>query len=92
MSRHPLPESREARHNEIPESDEREKGRGDDGAEATTPNPAARNPDGEFYRYDDLGRGPGAGDESVDSGTEDLKEDQREHQDRGQGAVETDGR
>jgi hypothetical protein len=54
--RHPLPESREARHNEIPETDEREKGHGDDGAEIVQPDGTAVDPDGEPYRYDDLGR------------------------------------
>ena len=53
---HPLPESREARHAGIPESIEREKGLGDDGAARLTPRRAAVNPDGEPYRYDDLGR------------------------------------
>jgi hypothetical protein len=56
---HPLPGSDEARHHEIPESIERGKGRGDDPAEVTTPDPTGVNPDGEPYRYDDLGRGPG---------------------------------
>ena len=55
---HPLPESDEARHNEIPEDIAEEKGRGEDGREVVTPDPAAVNPDGERYRYDDLGRGP----------------------------------
>lgn len=54
--RHPLPESGEARHNEIPETDEREKGRGEDGSEVVQPIDPAVNPDGEPYRYDDLGR------------------------------------
>jgi hypothetical protein len=56
---HPLPGSDEARHNEVPERLEDEKGRGDDPAPVTTPNPDGANPDGEPYRYDDLGRGPG---------------------------------
>lgn len=55
---HPLPGSDEARHREIPEGMEEEKGRGDDAAEVTTPHPTAVNPDGTPYRYDDLGRGP----------------------------------
>ena len=54
--RHPLPESGEARHNEIPETEEREKGEGEEGAEIVTPTPTAVNPDGEPYRYDDVGR------------------------------------
>ncbi|HEX8654653.1 MAG TPA: hypothetical protein VF693_05465 [Allosphingosinicella sp.] len=57
---HPLPASGEARHNEIPESIEEEKGPGQDPTEITTPNPDGVNPDGETYRYDDLGRGPGS--------------------------------
>jgi hypothetical protein len=57
---HPLPESDEARHNEIPEDIEQEKGRGEEGREAVQPTRPAVNPDGEAYRYDDLGRGPGA--------------------------------
>jgi hypothetical protein len=59
-SGHPLPASGEARHNEIPEDIEREKGRGDDDPEVATPDEPAVNPDGEPYRYDDLGRGDGA--------------------------------
>ena len=56
---HPLPESDEARHAEIPEQIEEEKGRGDEGKPVVTPHPTGVNPDGEPYRYDDLGRGPG---------------------------------
>jgi hypothetical protein len=55
---HPLPGSDEARHNEIPENLEREKGLGDDPASLVQPDKEAVNPDGEPYRYDDLGRGP----------------------------------
>lgn len=58
--RHPLPGSDEARHKEIPEHLEREKGRGDDPVKVVQPDGAV-NPDGEPYRYDDLGRGPGTG-------------------------------
>ena len=54
---HPLPASDEARHGEIPESAEAEKGRGDDDAAVVTPAAEAVNPDGELYRYDDAGRG-----------------------------------
>ena len=36
---HPLPESEEARHGEVPETLEQEKGEGHDGAEATGPRP-----------------------------------------------------
>lgn len=54
--RHPLPGSDEARHNEIPENAEREKGHGDDPEPVVQPRKPAVNPDGEPYRYDDLGR------------------------------------
>ncbi len=64
---HPLPASDEARHNEIPENLESDKGCGDDPRAVVTPDPTGENPDGERYRYDDLGRGPGAG-EPVRSG------------------------
>ncbi len=60
-SGHPLPESDEARHGEIPEHVEEEKGLGSEGQEVVTPHPTGVNPDGEPYRYDDLGRGPGSG-------------------------------
>lgn len=53
---HPLPASDEARHGEIPESLEAEKGRGDDPAAAVQPGPEATAPDGEHYRFDDNGR------------------------------------
>ncbi len=46
---HPLPESEEARHDEIPEGIEREKGRGDEGKQPTRPGRRAVNPDGEPY-------------------------------------------
>lgn len=55
---HPLPGSDEARHREVPEGAEAEKGRGDDPKPVVQPQQAV-NPDGEHYRYDDLGRGPG---------------------------------
>ena len=58
-SGHPLPESDEARHKEVPEQIEREKGRGEEGQEVVQPTQPAVNPDGEPHRYDDLGRGPG---------------------------------
>ena len=53
---HPLPGSDEARHNEIPEDLAEAKGRGDDSKPVVQPGPAAANPDGEPYRYDDNGR------------------------------------
>lgn len=58
---HPLPDSGEARHIEIPEALEDAKGRGEDKAAMTTPNPAAVDPDGDPYRYDDIGRGENVG-------------------------------
>jgi hypothetical protein len=54
---HPLPASDEARHGEIPESAEAEKGRGDDEEAAVTPAGEAVNPDGKPYRNADSGRG-----------------------------------
>jgi hypothetical protein len=54
---HPLPASDEARHGEIPESVEAEKGRGDDDEAAVAPAGEAVNPDGEPYRYGAAGRG-----------------------------------
>lgn len=57
-NRHPLPASDEARHGEIPEPLEREKGTGDDDEAVVQPGSAPVNPDGEPYRSDDLGRGP----------------------------------
>ena len=53
---HPLPASDEARHNEIPEDLEMEKGEGEDGRAVVQPTDPAIAPDGEPYRYDDLGR------------------------------------
>lgn len=60
-SGHPLPGSDEARHNEIPEGLEDAKGRGDDPAPVVQPRDDAVNPDGEPYRYDDVGRGERVG-------------------------------
>jgi hypothetical protein len=70
-SGHPLPASDEARHNEIPEDLAGEKGRGDDARPVVQPSPEAVNPDGEPYRYDDLGRGPGTG-AGADDGSPDV--------------------
>lgn len=53
---HPLPASDEARHNEIPEALEAEKGEGDDSKPVVQPGREAVNPDGEPYRFDDNGR------------------------------------
>jgi hypothetical protein len=61
---HPTPGSDEARHHEIPESIEAEKGRGDDPQPVVQPGRDAINPDGERYRYDDLGRGENIEEES----------------------------
>jgi hypothetical protein len=52
---HPLPASEEARHDEIPEGAEREKGLGDDSSDPVMPRGGV-NPDGEAY-----GEGDGAG-------------------------------
>ena len=49
---HPLPRSDEARHNEIPEHLEEEKGCGDDPKALVQPAGDAVAPDGERYRYD----------------------------------------
>lgn len=54
--RHPLPGSDEARHNEIPEQIEEEKGSGDDSQKLVQPTDPPVNPDGEPYRYEDLKR------------------------------------
>ena len=71
---HPLPGSDEARHDQIPEHLERDKGRGDDAEARIQPPGDAVRPDGEPY--------------SVDSESDDLASDQAAHQDRGQRAVE----
>jgi hypothetical protein len=47
--RHPLPRSEEARHDQIPEHLEREKGLGDDSAAPVQPDKAHVAPDGEPY-------------------------------------------
>ena len=80
---HPLPDSAEARHGEIPEHLERDKGRGDDGASAVQPAGEAVDPDGKPYRAGDLGRAP---DSTKAKG--DLAADQAAHQDRGQSIAE----
>jgi len=53
---HPLPASDEARHHEIPESLEAEKGLGEDSKPVVQPGRDATAPDGARYRYDDNGR------------------------------------
>lgn len=68
--RHPLPESKEARHREIPETIKETKGQGEEGSEQVQPRRPAVNPDGEPYRYDDLGRGP---ETSADSASPDAR-------------------
>ena len=72
-SRHPLPASGEARHQEIPEHLQHEKGRGDDPSGIVQPQQEAVTPDGEPYRYDDLGRGLEAADGA--SKEEDMADD-----------------
>lgn len=74
---HPLPESEEARHSEIPEELERRKGLGDEGKAAVQPDPRPVNPDGQPY--------PHAGGKGA------FERDQQEHQDRGQSSIERDG-
>jgi hypothetical protein len=54
---HPLPESQEARHNEVPELDEARKGEGEEGKAAVQAKRPV-NPDGEPYAAGDVGRGP----------------------------------
>jgi hypothetical protein len=76
---HPLPGSGEARHNEIPEGVAEEKGRGQDPAEITNPHPEGVNPDGERYRYDDLGRGP-----PTDKGVQDKAPEDKPAIERGE--------
>lgn len=49
---HPLPASEEARHDEIPEGAERDKGLGEDAADPVMP-PGGVNPDGEAYGNQD---------------------------------------
>ena len=46
---HPLPESDEARRDEVPESLERAKGEGEEGKEAVQPKGEAVDPDGTSY-------------------------------------------
>jgi hypothetical protein len=83
---HPLPASDEARHNEIPEHLERDKGRGDDPEAVNQPADDPVTPEGERYAYGDLGRG------AEQTGSEDeFAQDQAAHQDRGQSDVETEG-
>ena len=53
---HPLPESPEARHNEIPETQEREKGLGEDGNALLQPDGMPVDPDGNAYRHSDVDR------------------------------------
>lgn len=75
---HPLPRSAEARHDEIPEHLEAEKGCGDDAEAGLQPPGDAVAPDGEPYPHDVTGA----------AGEEDLAEDQAAHQDRGQSLAE----
>ena len=72
---HPLPGSDEARHDQIPEHLERDKGRGDDAEARIQPPGDAVAPDGEPY--------------NADSEAEDLARDQAAHQDRGQREAES---
>ena len=63
---HPLPASDEARHGEIPEHLERDKGEGDDARDAVQPADEAVNPDGAPYSSEDPGRGGARGEEAGD--------------------------
>lgn len=72
---HPLPGSDEARHDQIPEHLERDKGRGDDAVARIQPPGDAVTPDGEPY--------------NADSDADDLAGDQAAHQDRGQSDAES---
>jgi hypothetical protein len=75
---HPLPGSDEARHDEIPEHLERDKGRGDDPAAAVQPPGDAVAPDGDHYP---------AGANAAAAARDDLNADQAAHQDRGHAQV-----
>ena len=55
-TRHPLPRSREARHGEIPERDEQQKGEGSDPAEPVQPAADAVDPRGRSYPVYDQAR------------------------------------
>ena len=68
---HPLPGSDEARHSEIPEHLEREKGQGDDAKAAVQPAGDAVAPDGEPYPAADLGR-------SANSEETDMQDERRD--------------
>lgn len=91
---HPLPRSGEARHNEIPEHLENQKGRGDDPAAVVQPPGDPVTPEGDTYRYGDLGRGPGSEASETDTvkkagKADEFARDQAAHQDRGQSVAET---
>ena len=92
---HPLPGSDEARHNEIPEHLERDKGRGDDAEAAIQPPGDPVAPDGESYRLHVAPGGAPIPDQAAQGGRagavgveDDLARDQAEHQDRGQSVAE----
>lgn len=85
---HPLPCSEEARHGEIPEHAERDKGCGDDPAPLNQPAGEAVTPEGKRY---DVAREHRASHGAALSGRQrgtgsggELERDQAEHQDRGQ--------
>jgi hypothetical protein len=78
---HPLPGSGEARHDEIPEHLEREKGRGDDPRPVVQPPGDAVAPDGEPY--------PSGPERTPESEADEVKADQAAHQDRGQSIAES---
>ena len=72
---HPLPASDEARHDQIPESLEAEKGRGDDSSGAVRAGRDAVAPDGESYPVDDLAQDQAA---HQDRGQSDAADAERE--------------
>ena len=91
---HPLPRSGEARHNEIPEHLENQKGGGDDPAALVQPRGDPVTPEGEPYRYGDLGRGPGSEADETDAvnkagKSDEFARDQAAHQDRGQSVAKS---
>lgn len=88
---HPLPRSKEARHNEIPEHLVRDKGCGDDPRPVLQPSADPVTPDGEPYRYGDLGRGPERAEEHKMSDSLDRNKAGRDRKQRQSGRRGADG-
>lgn len=82
---HPLPASEEARHDEIPEHLEREKGRGDDSKALVQPQNEAVNPDGEPYRYDENQQSHQIKHDNSTRRADDEVQSRGEHSDEAQG-------